>query len=598
MTSSHPERANLDISTKHLKFDKKFISDLWSLLKPYWVSEEKKIAWILLLLNFICVFGEVGAGVGFNHFHKIFFDALQEFDRSAILYSIYYFLFVRLMLLISLSGSVYFSGLLSIRWRQWLTHQYLQKWLHNHNHYHMQILGNSIDNPDQRISEDLENFATQILELLFGPYMILQSVMYLIAFGYILWDISKQFIFHVGTYTFIFPGYLCWVALLYSVMGIGIITWLGKKLSFLDYKQQRFNADFRFGLIRFRESSEQISLYQGEEIETTKFKALFNNIFNNFFNILSLNTRVKVFNRFYEVLSYLVSFLVSLPFYLSKTIQLGTVMQISSAYASVVDACSIFRSSFSEFANLRSVVYRLTEFDEAMKSVSQMTRENVIVRRHNEPAILVNNLKLSLPNNRELLQEINLKINLGERILLTGASGIGKSTFLRALAGIWSFTEGEIYLPSNKKILFLPQKNYLPLGTLEELLCYPKNIYSEKKINLVLSICFLEKFKLQLNEKKSWSHELSLGEQQLISFARVFLYEPDLLFLDEATASLDEKTEFQLYQHLRKYLPNTTIITVGHRNSLVQIHEKAIELRSINQVSNGSVSKNTLSLEV
>lgn len=592
-TKTSSKDNHVKIFPQDLKFNAKFLYDLWLLLKPYWTSEEKNIAWLLLVLSFVCVLGVVIAGVGYNYFYKFFYDALQTLDKRAILYSFYYYLIDRSVLTLSAVGASFFSGLLSIRWRRWLTKNYLQKWLHDHNHYRMQILSKNVDNPDQRISEDLDSFTSQSLDLFFGSYQFLQSLLYFISFGYILWALSKHFIFHFGSTATTIPGYLCWIALFYAITGSFLMNWLGRKLAFLDYHQQRLDANFRFGLMRLRESSEQVSLYRGEAVENQKFLQLFGRIVSNSLNINALKAYLHLFGKGYQYVAFILGFAVSVPFYLVKAIKLGIVMQISSAFASMITAFSMFIESFSDLANLRAIVHRLTEFKESMNALSQSSAKLIDFKYHHEKSIIVSNLKLALPNSNDVLAEVDFKMEMGNKILLSGASGIGKSTFLRALAGIWIHGEGEIYLPHYAKILFLPQKPYLPLGTFKELLSYPENECEDEKIDEVLTICLLSKFKSQLNEIKNWAHELSLGEQQLIAFARVFLYRPDLIFLDEATSSLDEPSEIYLYTSLKIYLPKTTIISVAHRTGLRELHDKVIDFSQFSQLSSKITEKDS-----
>jgi putative ATP-binding cassette transporter len=565
------------IAPQNLKINKKFLREVWALLKPYWRSEERKSAWLLLSLNFICVIGVVAAGVGYNYFYKYFYNALQALDKQGLLFSLYFYVIDRSVLMLSAVGVTFFSGLLSIRWRRWLTKSYLQKWLQNHNHYRMQLGMQYVDNPDQRISEDLDNFTNSTLNLFFGSYKFLHSFLYFISFGYILWDLSTSLTFHYSSTLTTIPGLLCWVAILYAMIGTWLVNWLGRKLAFLDYHQQRLNADFRFGLIRFRESSEQISLYKGEKNENEKFQESYSRIFFNALNINRLKAYLGYFNSGFQYVEFILGFVVSVPFYLLKTIKLGLVMQISSAFPSMISGFKMFIESFSEFADLRAVVYRLTEFNKSFETLSCSEEKKIDFKYHDEMSIVVSNLQLVLPSGESLSTNINIRMDKGQRLLLSGKPGAGKSTFLRALASIWTYGEGKIYMPVNAKILFLPQKPYLPLGTFKEVICYPGNMCDDDKIYKVLSLCHLNKFKLQLNEMKNWKHELSLGEQQLIAFARLFLCQPDLIFLDEATSSLDEKTEFHLYESLIKYLPHATLISVAHRSSVRVFHDTVID---------------------
>ncbi len=340
-----------------LKFDKQFFCDLWSLLKPYWTSNEKASALGLLLLNLVCVLGEVRASVGMNHFHKIFYDALQNFDKSGIIFALEYLLMMSGLLMAATSGAIYFNGLLSIRWRRWMTHHYLKQWLE---HLRQKNSLKSIDNPDQRVSEDLDKFPSTTLSLFLGPSKLLHSILMLMSFGYILWDLSKSFSFHMMASTWAVPGFLIWIALLYALIGTSIIGWLGKKLAVLDYQQQHYNADFRYSLVKLRDEQEA-------KLDNEKYQGLFGLIYHNFISIISLKTRLAVFTKVYGYFSYIIGFAVSIPFYLSKAFQLGTVTQISSAYNSVISAFSVFLESFSELAEWRSVIHRLAELNQSMK---------------------------------------------------------------------------------------------------------------------------------------------------------------------------------------------------------------------------------------
>lgn len=539
------------------------------------------MAWALLSLLTVCSLCEVAAGVGFNYFYKFFYDALETFNTHKILYSLCYFIAVRALFTIAVTAGVFLNGKLSVYWQRWLTQHYLSRWLQGHTHYHLQFLHQKVDNPDQRITEDLQKFTDLTLNLFFGPYMVLQQLFYLVSFSVILWNLSKNFPLHLGGHLFVIPGYLVWIALFYGVFGIVIMARLGKKLSLLDYLQQRLNADFRFSLIRMREASEQVSLSRGEAMEKKKFSYFFDRIFHNFLDIVSLNTRLALFNRCYEYLSYIIGFAVCIPCYLSKLVGLGIVMQTSSAYSFVVGSLSLFLENFQSFSDLRSVVYRLTEFSHSMEQLPNTVEQEIIVQKKENPWITVSHLELALPDGRTLLKDLHWKIALGEKILLQGPAGFGKSTLLKAIAGLWMYGQGEITLPKEKSILFLPQKMYLPLGSFKELLSYPHGAQQEKEIDEILKLCFLEKFKPYLHDEKSWTQQLSLGEQQLLAFARVFYLKPDILFLDEATASLDETTERQLYQNLECFLPQVTLISVGHRETLREFHEKVVDIRSL-----------------
>lgn len=559
------------MSNFSFKFDKVFFRDFWRLCKPYWQSEEKKSAWLLLFLNVFFVAAEVYANVGYNHFNKIFFDALQNLNRTGIIVSLKYLLLVVFGLSAAGGGAMFVNGMLAVRWRRWLTTHYLQKWLSDH-YYHARFSSHSLDNPDQRISEDLNEFPTMTLNLLFGQYAFLHSVLLIISFGYILWGLSKNFIFHFHATAFSIPGYLCLVAFIYSVIGSWLINLIGKKLMSLNYQQQKTNADFRYSLMRVREANEQVAFHRGEVNEKKKFQTIFSHIFNNTVKIVTIKSQLSFFSQIYNMFAYLLGLMISLPFCLAKVFQLGVMMQISNAFSSVSLGFSAFINFFNNIAEWRAVMHRLIEFHDVVDR--EIPESKIKINLHDDASVIIKNLKLNLPCGKSLQDNIDLEVSTQKRILISGRSGVGKSTLMRALAGLWPHGEGKIYFPKDAKIVFVPQKSYLPLGSLKDLLCYSQiEFIDDEKLKSVLALCALEKYQSHLHEIKNWSHELSLGEQQLLGFARIFLSQPDVIFLDEATSALDEKTESAMHENLRQYLPNAIVVSVAHRSSLQQFYD-------------------------
>ena len=559
----------------HLKFDKQFARDFWRLLKPYWKSEEKWSAWGLLSLNIVFTIAQVRASVALNGLNRDFFNAMQTFNTSALLTALWQIVAIIAVILICFGYGFYFNQLLSVRWRRWLTKNYLKRWLADHTHYHLRVLNHNIDNPDQRISEDLDEFPSTTLGLFF---MVFQSTLTLASFGYILWGLSGSLTIPMGSIHLVIPGYLCLAALLYALLGTWVTSSIGKKLSRLNYQLQQYNADFRFSLVRLREASEQVALCRGEAVEDGKFHKLFSKIFNNYVDMAEVKKRLMFFINGYANTASIFGLVISLPMYFAKKIQLGVVVQISGAFSAVIGALSIVVENFSAFASWRSVIHRLAEFNRSMDSLSQSSSK-ITVREHGSQDIVIDKLNLVTPDGRILMQEINLVFGAGQTTLLSGATGLGKSTFLRAMAGIWPYGEGQIHLPQDANIMFLPQKPYLPLGSLREVLLYPNHANeSDEVLDELLALCGLKKLQHRLDENENWAHELSLGEQQLIAFARIFLNKPDVVFLDESTSALDEEMELKMYEKLRICLPNATIISVGHRSSLQKFHERQVPL--------------------
>jgi putative ATP-binding cassette transporter len=550
----------------------------WHLAKSYLRSEEKNSAWGLLVAVVALNLGNVCISVQINEWNKAFYNALQAFNSSELFRQLGIF---GILVTLSISMSIYalyLSQLLQIRWRRWLTRRYLDAWLADRAYYQLQ-LGCTADNPDQRIAEDLNQFTTYVLSLSVG---LVTSVTSLVSFLIILWGLSGPAEIPIATWgTLHIPGYLVWAALFYASAGTWLTIKVGRPLVSLNFARQRFEADFRFSLMRFRENAESVALYGGEPVELRVFHERFDSVFENFRLIMKRQRRLAWFTSGYAQVAVIFPVVVVAPRYFTKQIGLGSLMQVVNAFSFVQNSLSFIVNSYADIAALQAVTQRLSGFEERLLAVQQSKRaQRRIVIRRGGVGVALGALDVDLPDGTALLRGVTLAPAHGEAVLITGSTGAGKSTLLRAIAGIWPFGQGEIRLGKGR-ILFVPQRPYLPLGTLADALLYPrgeKGSFPTARFNTVLEMVGLGTLEGELDKVENWPQRLSLGEQQRLAFARILLLEPVLLFLDDATSALDERAETQLYNLLRAGKWRPTVVTVSHRSTLRSFHDQFLDV--------------------
>jgi len=550
----------------------------WHLAKWYWTSEEKWSAWGLLVSVIGLNLGNVYVSVRINEWNRSFYNALQSFDSEGLFRQLGIFC---VLVVFSISMSVYglyLSQMLQIRWRRWLTSRYLDAWLADQAYYQLE-LGGRTDNPDQRIAEDLNQFTTYVLSLSIG---LISSVVSLISFLFVLWGLSGAADIALGTWaTLHIPAYLVWAALLYAGIGTWLTIKIGQPLVPLNYARQRFEADFRFSLVRFRENAESVALSGGEPVELKLFKERFGSVFENFCQIMKRQKRLTWFTLGYAQVAVIFPVVVISPRYFLKQIGLGGLMQAVNAFSFVQNALSFIINSYSDIAAWQAVTERLGGFEKCLEALHQgkgATRQ--IVLRHGGLGVAVQELDIDRPDGTALLRGVSFASAQGKAMLIAGRSGAGKSTLLRAIAGIWPYGGGEIRLGKGP-IHFVPQRPYLPLGTLASALRYPgteKGAYSSQRLEAVLEEVGLGALAAELDDAQNWSQRLSLGEQQRLAFARILLIKPALLFLDEATSALDEVCEARLYGLLLTAPWRPTIVSVGHRSTLRGFHDQILDI--------------------
>jgi len=557
-----------------------FLSDLWALTKPYWFSEERWSARGLLAVIVALNLGLVYIEVLLNQWQNGFYNSLQNKDMQAFYHLLLQFSGIAAAFIVTAVYQLYLNQMLQIRWRRWLTDKYMDEWIASRAYYRMQLTNASTDNPDQRIADDLSSFVDRTLNLSLG---LLSAVVTLLSFLGILWGLSGAIEFNVAGSPVHIEGYMVWVALIYAVAGSWLIHIIGRPLIALNFNQQKFEANFRFSLVRFRENTEGVALYHGEDGEIRGLRQRFRDVMGNWWEIMKRQKKITWLRSGYGQIAIIFPFIVAAPRYFAGKIQLGDLMQIGSAFGQVQGALSWFISAYTQLADWKATVDRLTGFQAATRAAQTANTEQpgITAAEAKANAITAENMALTLPDGRPLVAPFNLTLLPGTSVLLTGASGTGKSTLFRALAGIWPFGRGIVRHPQQARVLFLPQKPYLIIGTLREQLSYPAapETFSNAELKQALIDCGLPHLVERLADEQHWGQQLSGGEQQRIAFARALLHKPDWLFMDEATASLDETSEEKLYGLLRERLPGTTVVSIGHRPKLAQFHTQHIELR-------------------
>jgi len=559
------------------------LAAIWRLAIPYFFSEDRWPGRILLFSIVAIELSLVGDTVLINLWRGRFYNALQEYDWSAFVRELAIFAVLAGAFVVLKVYQTYLNQWLQIRWRRFLTTRYLEGWLGEANHYRMQVLGDAADNPDQRISEDVRQFidsgsnSVGVLPMGLG---LLNSVVTLGSFLFILWGLSDSA--QITLFGWQIPGFLVWVALIYAVLGTLLTHLIGRVLTALNYDQQHYEADFRFHLVRTRENSEQIALLRGEPAERARHMDRFGAIAANWLQIMRRTRQLSFFTNLHSQASVVITYIALAPAYFAKRVQLGGLQQTADAFSQVSDSLSFFVGVYRSFAEWRAVIQRLSDFEAAVAAGQRV--------RTSEPAIHVaagareqielSHLEVDLPHGKPVVTADGIAFAPRERTLVTGPSGSGKSTLLRAIAGIWPFGKGAVVQPAHGAIMALPQRPYLPIGTLAAAVSYPSapDSFDAKRIGELLVAVGLPAFATRLTEEAHWNRMLSLGEQQRIAIARAILHAPDYLLLDEATASLDEPAEAALYRLLQERLPATTIVSIGHRSTLAAFHKRHLAL--------------------
>ena len=563
---------------------RQFFRDVWYLTKSYWQSEEKKKAFFLLGCIIALTLGVVYMLVLLNQWNNSFYSALQNYDAKKIFDELIHFSWLAAIYILLAVYSYYLQQTLILNWRRWLTTRFIDIWLQNKTYYNLQMFGKDTDNPDQRISEDVRQFVEMTLSFGIG---ILKAFCTFASFVVILYNLSGSLSFTFMGKTWTINGYMLWASLLYSVIGTYITHIVGRKLVKINFIQQKYEADFRFSMIRLRESAESVAFYRGEAQEGSVFKQRFKMLLDNFWKLVNKQKQLVFLNSGYSQIAIIFPFVVAMNRYLTKEVTLGGLMQVASAFGRVQDSLSYFVDMYSSIAQWQAVVMRLTCFGHHMHDVYQQAERFHVERFAAADVVEVDNMQINLPDGKPLLENISFTLHPGHNVLIKGVSGSGKSTLLRAISGIWPFVDGKIFLPERDKLMFIPQRSYLPLGTLRAALNYPGNKpIDDTELIYLMDLCQIGYLKDKLDLEADWSHVLSVGEQQRLAFVRAHIQQPQWLFLDEATSALDEDTEANMYSLLQERLQQTTVVSIGHRSTLNKYHELVLRLnKSTRQVT-------------
>jgi vitamin B12/bleomycin/antimicrobial peptide transport system ATP-binding/permease protein len=565
-----------------------FLRDAWHLARPYYRSEEKWSAWGLLASILALRLLLVGMTVVLSFWNREFFNSLQDKDFAAFFGLLFVyrqtpsgfmpgFCEIAAVYILVAVYFTYLSQWLQIRWRRWLTVRFLDEWLADRAYYRISLTTDraaiGTDNPDQRIAEDIRDYVDSTLTL---GISIIANVVTLVSFLGILWSLS-------GTITLLginIPGYMVWVALAYAIIGTWLTHLVGRPLAALRFRQQRVEADFRYSLVRVRENIEGIALYSGEAEEKTTLGNRFGSVIGNWWAIMQRTKMLNALTAGYEQVAVIFPFIVAAPRFFSGQIPLGGLTQTAGAFGRVQDALSWFISRYPDLAQWYAIVERLTTFHRAVIAARAAFGTGLALADSPDGSVQLRDLTIELPNGAKLLTDVDLVLEPGHSVVVTGRSGSGKSTLFRAIAGIWPFGTGRVQRPA-ERCLFLPQRPYIPLGSLRHVISYPHphDLHSREEIGRALQDAGLPQLIARLDDDENWPQQLSGGEQQRVALARALLAKPDWLFLDEATASLDPDAEAELYRTLKTRLPNTTLVSIAHRPSVAAFHERRLVFR-------------------
>ena len=562
--------------------DVSFRRGLRKMVSGYFNGEEKRRArWLAAGVLGLTIL-QIGIQVRFNIWNRDFFNALESRDRNAFFGQMGLFLGLTVASMVTAVFQLYVRQMLQLHWREWLVFRLQHRWLSAGRHYQINFLPDAADNPDQRISENTRWATAIAVDMAVG---LVSSVLMLVSFVGILWTLSGPLHVALASSEFDIPGYMVWAALLYAGIGSALTWFIGRPMVAANIRRNEAESDHRFALVRLRESSEGVALIGGEADEERGLRHAFRNVAGAMLDLMRSERRLMWLTSAYGMLLTVFPVLVASPRYFAGAITLGVLMQISSAFGQVTSSLNWFVDNFPRIADWRSHVKRVVELEETLDMADASEDDSLITLTEAAPgetrAVLAfHELQIAQADGSQVIDEANAEIQPGERVLIVGESGTGKSTLFRAIAGLWPWGSGEIRIPERAGMMFMPQRPYLPLGTLFAAVTYPEppRRFTRPVVEAALTRCGLAHLSPRLEEAERWDRILSLGEQQRLAFARLILHRPAWVFMDEATAALDEANQDSMMRLFEAELAESALVSIGHRPGLDRYHDRTLTL--------------------
>ncbi len=542
----------------------------WSMAHGY-LTPKRSIKPILFFVFIVFLtLLEVRISLIHSNWYNTMYSSLQDLNQTVFWQQMIVFCFIAAAAVSNALLTYYAERRFSINWIEWLNKHLLDKWMSNQAYYKTQQIYGELDNPDQRIQHDVQAYVKHSLSLATG---VISAVSSIISFTILLWGLSGP----MKVLGVEIPHMMVFLVFAYVLLATLIAFWLGRPLISLNFANEKLNANYRYSLIRVKEYAESIAFYAGEKVEKSLLYRQFNQVIDNMWQIVYRTLKFSGFNLIASQISVVFPLLIQVGRYFAGQIKLGDLMQTIQVFGRLHDNLSYFRGVYDTFAEYKATLDRLTSFEKAINATAATDSQTII--KHHDHQVIFENLTVKSPTGTALIDNLNVSLPQGSTLLIQGKSGLGKTTLLRTIAGLWAYSSGTITRPQNA--LFLSQKPYLPQGRLIDAVFYPDVAPSD--VNTGELVALLNKVQLghladKLLQEHDWTHILSLGEQQRLAFARLILHRPNAAFLDEASASMDEGLEDAMYRLLASELPSTTIISVGHRSTLLKYHKQQLQV--------------------